>query len=81
MRVLLQHRETGLYFKDIDSWAQTSAEAMEFVGSTAALEFCATNSLENLQVVLKFDVEHYDIVLPALAAPDTPAERSAQPRA
>jgi hypothetical protein len=78
MRILLQHKETGLYFKDIDSWAGSSAEALDFVNSTAALEFCAANHLESLQVVLKFEEEHYAIVLPALAASDAPAEGPAR---
>jgi hypothetical protein len=81
MRVLLQHKETGLYFKDVDSWARTSTEAMEFVNSTAALEFSAANHLDRLQVVLKFDEQHYDIVLPALVAPEASTEAAPQPRA
>ena len=64
MRILLQQRDTGLYFEDIDSWTAESTEAMDFVGSTAALDFCAANHLSGVQIVLKFDGEKYDIVLP-----------------
>jgi hypothetical protein len=81
MRILLQHKETGRYFKNIDSWGRNSTEAMEFVNSMAALEFSAANHLDGLQVVLKFDEEHYDIVLPALVASETSAGRSPRPRA
>jgi hypothetical protein len=66
MRILLQQKESGLYFKDIDAWAAKSSEAMDFVSSAAALAFCANNHLDGLQVVLKFDEQHYDIVLPAV---------------
>src|SRR5437762_13656800 len=45
MRILLQQKETGLYFKDIESWVRTSAEAMDFVSSTSAIEFCVVNKL------------------------------------
>ena len=69
MRILLQQKETGFYFKDIGSWARTSAEAMDFVSSTAAIDFCAVNNLSEVQLVLKFDEQKYDIVLPVLPPP------------
>ena len=64
MRILLQRKDTGLYFKDVDSWTGDTAEAMDFVSSTTALEFCAANKLDTVQVVLKFEDEKYEIVLP-----------------
>ena len=70
MRILLQQTNTGLYFKDIALWADNSRDAMDFVSSTAAIEFCAANKLTGLQIVLKFDEEKCDIVLP-LKAPQT----------
>jgi hypothetical protein len=65
MRILLQQKGTGLYLKEVDVWSQESAEAMDFVSSTAALDFCAANGLVQMQLVLKFTEENYDIVLPA----------------
>jgi len=66
MRILLQQKETGLYFKDIDSWAKGSLEAMDFLSSTAAIDFCVANKLNGVQLVLKFEEEKYDIVLPVV---------------
>lgn len=66
MRILLQQRDSGLYFEDIDSWTTDSAEAMNFVSSTAALDFCAANKVAGVQIVLKFDEEKSEIVLPAV---------------
>ena len=66
MRILLQQKETGLYFKDVASWTRISLEAMDFVSSTAAIDFCAANKLSGVQLVLKFDEQQYDIVLPVL---------------
>ena len=78
MRILLQQKDTGLYFKDIDSWARGSADAMDFVSSTAAIDFCVANKLAGVQLVLKFEEEKYDIVLPVV----TPHHyRGDQPRA
>ena len=64
MRILLQHKQTGLYFKDIESWARTSSEAMDFISSTAAIDFCVLNKLNDVQLVLKFEEQKFDIVMP-----------------
>ena len=75
MRILLQQAATGLYFKDLAQWAENSQEAMDFVSSMAAIEFCAANKLAGLHIVLKFDEERCDIVLPLQAAQNHPGER------
>ena len=75
MRILLQQKETGLYFKDLDSWTRASVEAMDFVSSTAAIDFCAVNKLGEIQVVLKFDEQKYDIVLPVMPESNVANER------
>ena len=64
MRILLQHKQTGLYFKDIESWIRNPTEAMDFISSTAAIDFCVTNKLGEVQLVLKFEEQKYDIVMP-----------------
>lgn len=64
MRILLQQKETGCYFKDIDAWARDSADAMDFLSSTAAIDFCVLNKISGVQLVLKFEEQQYDIVLP-----------------
>jgi hypothetical protein len=68
MRILLQQKDTGLYFKDVDSWTGDTSEATDFVSSTTAIEFCVANKLNAVQVVLKFVDEKYEIVLPDVIA-------------
>jgi hypothetical protein len=76
MRILLQKKESGLYFKDIDSWTRASLEALDFVSSSAAIDFCTVNKLDGIQLVLKFDEQKYDIVLPVVPPQmDLTAER------
>lgn len=67
MRILLQQQETGQYFKDIGAWTSEPAEAMDFLSSTSAIDFCVTNKISHVQLVLKFDEQRYDIVLPVLS--------------
>ena len=37
---------------------------MDFLSSTAAIDFCVANKISNVQLVLKFDEQRYDIVMP-----------------
>ncbi|SPE62369.1 conserved hypothetical protein [Verrucomicrobia bacterium] len=64
MRIFVQQKETGLYFKDITAWVPNTSDAMDFVSSTAAIDFCVANKLRDVQLVLKFEEEKYDIVMP-----------------
>jgi hypothetical protein len=74
MRILLQQKETGLYFKNIGDWSREPAEAMDFLSSTAAIDFCAINKLSGVQLVLKFVEHQYDIVMPVVRAKTSPRE-------
>jgi len=44
---------------------------MDFVSSTKAIDFCVTNKLNDVQLVLKFEEQRYDIVLPVEPARDS----------
>lgn len=80
MKVLLQHKESGLYLKDVGLTTPSAADAMDFLSSTQAIEFCSGHKIFGMQIVLRFDEQHYDIVLPMLAeryAPQTRAFRAA----
>jgi hypothetical protein len=66
MRVLLQQKDSGLYLQDLESWARRSSEAKDFLSSTAAIDFCLAHNISGVQLVLKFDEQRYDIVLPLM---------------
>jgi hypothetical protein len=70
MRILLQQKVTGLYFKDIESWTRNTSEAMYFLSSSAAIDFCVLNKLTDVHLVLKFVEQQYDIVMPVVAGQD-----------
>jgi hypothetical protein len=78
MRIVLQQKQTGLYFKDVGAWVHTSAEAMDFVSSTAAIDFCTNNRLADVQLVLKFEEQQYDIVLPVRPGMDYAGDRPSE---
>jgi hypothetical protein len=68
MKILLQQKESGLYFKDVHSWTRVKTEAMDFVSSTAAMDFCSQNHIADVQMVLKFDEQAYELVMPVVAS-------------
>jgi hypothetical protein len=72
MRILIQRKDTGLYFKDIDAWVRSGSEAMDFLSSSAAIDFCVANKLSNIQLVLNFEEHRYDIVIPVQSSEDRP---------
>ena len=64
MKVLLQNKESGLYLKEAGVTTRDTLEAMDFLSSSRAIEFCAIRKINGMQIVLRFDEQHYDIVLP-----------------
>ena len=66
MRILVQKKDSGLYFRDIEDWTSSSLHAMDFLSSTTAIEFCVLNKIKGVHLVLKFEEDHHEIVLPLL---------------
>ena len=67
MRILLQQQSSGFYYKEAGAWTRDAAEAVDFLSSTKAIDFCLSNGITGVQLVLKFDEQLYDIVLPMVA--------------
>lgn len=78
MKVLLQQKATGLYIKDVGVMTRDALEAMDFLSSTKAIEYCAVKRITGVQIVLKFDEQHYDIVLPMVSERRYHGHRAAQ---
>ena len=66
MKILLQQKKTGLYFKDAGMCTHQSTEAKDFICSTKAIEFCVEHKIYDAQIVLKFEKERYEIVMPMI---------------
>ena len=59
MKILLQQKESGLYFCDIGSWDLDPSGAMDFLSSTSAIDFCVANKISGVQLVLKFEEQRF----------------------
>lgn len=64
MKVILQDVKTELFYKKGQQWTADSDEAMQFASTMNALNHCYAQELKKVQIVLKFDVDQYDIRLP-----------------
>jgi hypothetical protein len=67
MRVLVQNPLTLSYYLSPGKWTRDYSLAHGFNTSQEAISFCLENGLHNLQIVLKFPDDRYDIELPILA--------------
>lgn len=65
MKALLQQTKTGLYFLNLDQWTPDHMAAYDFKSSVIARSYCFRHKIAEVQIILKFDVDKYDIILPA----------------
>lgn len=80
MKALIQQLGTGLYFKDPASWTIDPDQAFDFTSSANAWSYCTSLELDDVQIVLKFDPDKYDIILPAKAPMSAKGHQAATAR-
>src|SRR5437879_10903718 len=52
MKVIIRGMDTGLYLNGPASWGDTESEALGFENSIAALEFCVSEKLHDVEILL-----------------------------
>jgi hypothetical protein len=65
MRVLIQHCDSLKFYVDADSWTDSPRNAMDFRGSVKALDYIQRHQIGRAQIVLKFEKDEFDVVLPS----------------
>ena len=63
MCIILQDRETSLYFKSANEWTSDIEQANDFRQLILAIDFVRTARLPNLDVILHFENPKYDVRL------------------
>ena len=74
MKALLQQLETKRFYRHAGQWTEDALEAYDFKSSVTARTYCLQHHLSDVQIVLKFDSDKYDIVLPAFYPAGTAME-------
>jgi hypothetical protein len=64
VKILVQNCRTHLYLVSLMEWTPNPEKARNFANSEQALAFCTEHRLPEVQIVLKFDCEKYDISVP-----------------
>jgi len=64
MKILLQHKESGLYLKTLDSWVTCPGEAQIFPSTTQALRMSQRHRLSGVQLVLSFENDGAFVPIP-----------------
>ena len=60
MRILLQHVRTQLFLKSLGNWTANPYEAFDFEHSQRAIDFAEQNSLQGVQILVKFTDSQFD---------------------
>lgn len=74
MKALLQQLGTKRFYRHAGNWTDDAQEAFDFKSSVSARTYCLQHHMNDVQIVLKFDAEQYDIVLPAFYPPGNPGD-------
>jgi len=77
MKVIIRDMATGLYLNGPAVWGDAQSEALEFKNSIAALEFCVTQRIHNVELLLICSDAHVDI--PLRLFPRSPSEAELAP--
>jgi hypothetical protein len=68
MKVLVQNPLTLSYFQNDDKWTHDPDTALDFKESRSAARYCSDHGLLDMEIVLKFPQDRYDVHLPAWTA-------------
>jgi hypothetical protein len=77
MRILIQNCFTHLYLKATAEWTTDPETARNFPSSEKAMVFCAEHRLPEVQIVLKFESDRYDLNFPITEECQKAAEKRA----
>jgi len=64
MKVLVQNPLTLSYMQKPEGWTGNPEQASAFPDTRSAIQFCREHDLADMQVVLKFPDERFDVQLP-----------------
>ena len=64
MKILVQNPLTLSYLQDNQHWTNNPDQASAFTNSQSAITFCREHDLAEMQIVLKFPDDRYDVQMP-----------------
>ena len=64
MQILLQDRQTKQFVKPDEQWTDNASDGLTFHTCGRAFAYCSKRNWFDMDVVLKFQNERYDVRLP-----------------
>jgi hypothetical protein len=52
MKILLQHKDTSLFFQKLDTWTSSCRDAFDFKQSRKAMDFAQLYDLDNVRILV-----------------------------
>jgi hypothetical protein len=77
MKVLIQNPLTLSYLESEHGWTHDPESAFDFKDSRSAVRYCSEHDLLDMEIVLKFPQDRYDVHMPAWAAAPAAPQRHA----
>ena len=65
MRVLIQNCDSLKFYTEPGIWTDSPLNARDFRGSVTALDYIRKHQIGRAQIVLKFERDEFDVVLPS----------------
>ena len=75
MKVLIQNPLTLSYYENDHKWTANPEGAMDFKNTRNAASYCSEHDLLDMEIVLKFPQDRYDVHVPAWTAAPARARR------
>jgi hypothetical protein len=72
VKVLLRDKRTRLFYGAPEHWVRSADEARVFANSIDAIKESSQAALSDVQIVMKFPTEGYDIVIDVAPRPSAP---------
>jgi len=73
MKVIIRDLSIGLYLTKEATWTKFKSEAVQFDNSIAALEFCVTNKIHDIELLVLMNDPRLDTPLPLFPHGGKPA--------
>lgn len=78
MKFLIQHKKTKLFLKQDGTWTRDLDQGKDFASSIAAVNYCLTEKMQEVFIVLAFEEERLNLRLDPFAVVHVGAERQAR---
>ncbi len=64
MKIRIQHIESRMFLRGIDTWVESSAGARHFINSMDAFRHCADHGLAGVNIIVDYGTHRVPLIIP-----------------